>query len=86
MFVVDNAQFVDAESWGFFFDFFSASNAILVLAMRLLTSVAGQTPCDEELKILDHGKTKRIFLGKHFCEFSLEMRQNFYNFRSFKYN
>ena len=62
-FVVDNAQFVDAESWEFFHDFITGRNAILMLAMRPFAATSNQAPCSAALQTLDHNKTRRIFLG-----------------------
>ena len=64
VFIVDNAQFIDAESWEFFLDFVTGSTSALALAMRPLSSNSAQQQCEAAIRILDHDKTKRILLGK----------------------
>ncbi len=65
IFFVDNAQFVDPESWQFFFDLVCESHTVLTLAMRTF-SASNPAPCDAAIDLLNHGKTRRLALGMAF--------------------
>eukprot|EP00794_Sanderia_malayensis_P020042 gene20042-22009_t len=65
IFIIDNAQFVDPESWEFFSDFLWESHTVLTLAMRSFSS-SNPAPCEEAIKLLQNEKTRRFILeGLH---------------------
>ena len=61
LFAVDNAQFIDPESWDFLEDLSKDSHAILVLALRPFSS--SNPPCETAERLIGHNTTKRIKLG-----------------------
>ncbi|XP_067031685.1 LOW QUALITY PROTEIN: adenylate cyclase type 10-like [Acropora muricata] len=61
LFAVDNAQFIDPESWDFLEDLSKDSHAILVLALRPFSS--SNPPCETANRLIGHNTTKRIKLG-----------------------
>ena len=62
LFAVDNAQFIDQESWDFLEDLSKDSHAILVLALRPFSS--SNPPCEAAIRLIGHEVTKRIKLGQ----------------------
>ena len=68
LFTVDNAQFIDPESWDFLEDLSKDSHAILVLALRPFSS--SNPPCETASRLIASESTKKIKLGQwsvNFC-------------------
>lgn len=61
LFTVDNAQFIDQESWDFLEDLSKDSHAILVLALRPFSS--SNPPCEAATRLIGHEMTKKVKLG-----------------------
>ena len=61
LFAVDNAQFIDEESWDFLEDLSADSHAILVLSLRLFSS--SNPPCETAIRLIGHESTDKIKLG-----------------------
>ncbi|XP_078349307.1 adenylate cyclase type 10-like isoform X2 [Oculina patagonica] len=61
LFTVDNAQFIDQESWDFLEDLSADSHAILVLSLRPFSS--SNPPCEAAIRLIGHETTKKIKLG-----------------------
>lgn len=62
LFTVDNAQFIDQESWDFIEDLSADSHAILVLSLRPFSS--SNPPCEATIRLTGHETTKKVKLGK----------------------
>ena len=59
---MDNAQFIDEESWDFLEDLSADSHAILVLSLRPFSS--SNPPCKAAIRLIEHEMTKKIKLGE----------------------
>ena len=58
---MDNAQFIDQESWDFIEDLSADSHAILVLCVRPFSS--SNPPCEAAIRLIGHEATKKVKLG-----------------------
>lgn len=67
LFTVDNAQFIDQESWDFIEDLSADSHAILVLSLRPFSS--SNPPCEAAIRLIGHETTKKVKLGKFIIHF-----------------
>lgn len=64
---MDNAQFIDQESWDFIEDLSADSHAILVLSLRPFSS--SNPPCEAAIRLIGHETTKKVKLGKFIIHF-----------------
>lgn len=64
---MDNAQFIDQESWDFIEDLSADSHAILVLSLRPFSS--SNPPCEAAIRLIGHESTKKVKLGKFIIHF-----------------
>ena len=64
---MDNAQFIDQESWDFLEDLSADSHAILVLSLRPFSS--SNPPCKAAIRLIGHETTKKIKLGQFICQY-----------------
>jgi hypothetical protein len=62
LFAVDNAQFIDHESWDFLEDLQRDSHAVLILALRPFS--ASNPPCKSAVRMINDRQSKKFKLGK----------------------
>ena len=61
VFAVDDAHFIDPESWDFLTDFAEDSSAVCVLTMRPFKP--SRPPCVAAYRVLNHANTLHVQLG-----------------------